>query len=121
MPNLNTVILSRLPLSIPPLAIQQIIVSVLSNYDTLIDINTKRIKLLEESASELYKEWFVRMRFPGYEQTKFVKGIPDGWAYKKITDLLDVKYGKDHKALGEGIYPCYGSGGVMRYVNEYLF
>ena len=121
MPNLNTGILSNLPLTIPPLLTQQKIVSILSNYDTLIDINTKRIKLLEESARELYKEWFVRMRFPGHEQTKFVKGIPEGWEYKKVTGLLDIKYGKDHKALEEGDYPCYGSGGIMRYVNRYLF
>lgn len=120
MPNLNTGILSNIPLFIPPLSVQQTIVSILSNYDTLIGINTKRIKLLEESARELYKEWFVRMRFPGYEQTKFVKGIPEGWTYKKVTDLLDIRYGKDHKMLEEGDYPCYGSGGVMRRVNKYL-
>lgn len=87
MPNLNTGILSNLPLTIPSLSTQEKIVSILSNYDTLIDINAKRIKLLEESARELYKEWFVRMRFPGYEQTKFVKGIPEGWKIKLIDDI----------------------------------
>lgn len=121
MLNLNTGILSKLPLTIPPFSIQQEIVSILSNYDTLIDINTKRIKILEETARELYKEWFVRMRFPGHEKTKFVKGIPEGWEYKKVTDLLDIKYGKDHKALEDGDYPCYGSGGIMRNVEKFLF
>jgi len=87
MPNLNTGILSNVPLTIPSLSTQQKIVSILSNYDTLIDINTKRIKLLEESARELYKEWFVRMRFPGHEKTKFVKGIPEGWKIKLIDDI----------------------------------
>ena len=106
---------------LPSINEQRAIASILSNYDMLIDINTKRIKLLEESARELYKEWFVRMRFPGYEQTKFVKGIPQRWTYKKVTDLLDIKYGKDHKAIEEGDYPCYGSGGVMRCVNKYLY
>ena len=90
MPNLNTGILSNLPLTIPPLLTQQKIVSILSNYDTLIDINTKRIKLLEESARELYKEWFVRMRFPGHEKTKFVKGIPEGWEYLRIDEIKDI-------------------------------
>ena len=99
---------------------QEEIASILSNYDALIGINTNRIKLLEESAREIYKEWFVRMRFPGYEQTKFVKGIPEGWTYKKVTDLLDIRYGKDHKMLEDGDYPCYGSGGVMRRMNKYL-
>lgn len=87
MPNLNTGILSNIPLFIPPLSVQQTIVSILSKYDTLIDINTKRIKLLEESARELYKEWFVRMRFPGHELTKFVKGIPEKWKVEFIGDL----------------------------------
>mgnify|MGYP002624240515 CR=1 FL=1 len=122
VPTLNQNHLHKLKIKVPAtFDEQEKVASILSNYDTLIDINTKLIKLLEDSARELYKEWFVRMRFPGYETTKFVKGIPEGWTYKKITDLLDIKYGKDHKALEEGIYPCYGSGGVMRHVKEYLF
>ena len=121
VPTLNQNHLHKLKIRVPSTyQEQEKIASILSNYDTLIDINTKRIKLLEESARELYKEWFVRMRFPGYEQAKFVKGIPEGWTYKKVTDLLDIRYGKDHKMLEVGDYPCYGSGGVMRRVNKYL-
>ena len=101
MPNLNTEILSNLPLSIPSFSVQQKIVSILSNYDTLIDLNTKRIKLLEESARELYKEWFVRMRFPGYENTKFVKGIPEGWSVKDLRDLVSTQYGLTTTAHSE--------------------
>ena len=71
---------------LPSINEQRAIASILSNYDMLIDINTKRIKLLEESARELYKEWFVRMRFPGYEKAKFVKGIPEGWKYMRIDE-----------------------------------
>ncbi len=81
MPNIR-----GLEIELPTLHVQKEIASILSNYDTLIDINTKRIKILEESARELYKEWFVRMRFPGYEQTKFVKGIPEGWKYMRIDE-----------------------------------
>lgn len=122
VPTLNQNHLHKLKIKVPATYEgQEKVASVLSDYDTLIDINTKRIKLLEESARELYKEWFVRMRFPGYEQTKFVKGIPEGWTYKRVTDLLEIKYGKDHKTLEEGDYPCYGSGGIMRYVAKYLF
>lgn len=76
-----------------PIHTQHKIASILSNYDTLIDINTKRIKLLEESARELYKEWFVRMRFPGHEKTKFVKGIPEGWKYMRIDDYYKTGSG----------------------------
>lgn len=79
------------------------IVSILSNYDTLIDINTKRINLLEKSARELYKEWFVRMRFPGYEQTKFVKGVPEGW---KVGCLKDVSTLVSKKVKSE-VIPIY--------------
>ena len=120
IPSMTTGTYYDIKLKLPSLEYQDKVADIIYNYDTLIDINTKRIKLLEESARELYKEWFVRMRFPGYEQTKFVKGIPEGWTYKKVTDLLDIRYGKDHKMLEEGDYPCYGSGGVMRRVNKYL-
>ena len=78
---------------LPSINEQRAIASILSNYDTLIDTNTKRIKLLEESARELYKEWFVRMRFPGYEQTKFVKGIPEGWKVVELKELVTTQYG----------------------------
>ena len=78
---------------LPPINEQEKIASILSNYDTLIDINTKRIKILEESARELYKEWFVRMRFPGHEKTKFVKGIPEGWEYMRIDEYYKTGSG----------------------------
>ena len=93
--NLNALMIKRFPIFLPLLHVQQKIASILSSYDTLIDINTKRIKLLEESARELYKEWFVRMRFPGYEQAKFVKGIPEGWKYLRIDDIADLSAGGD--------------------------
>lgn len=121
IPSMTTGTYYGITVKLPSLGYQDEVADIIQNYDTLININTKRIKLLEESARESYKEWFVRMRFPGYEQTRFVKGIPEGWTYKKVIDLLDIRYGKDHKGLEEGIYPCYGSGGVMRYVNRCLF
>ena len=121
IPSMTIGIYYAIKLKLPTLEYQNKVADVVRDYDTLIDLNTKRIKLLEESARELYKEWFVRMRFPGYENTKFVKGIPEGWNYKKVTDLLDVKYGKDHKALDDGVYPCYGSGGIMRFVEKNLY
>jgi type I restriction enzyme S subunit len=65
---------------------QQRIASILSTYDDLIENNLRRIKLLEDSARQLYKEWFVRLRFPGYEHTKCVKGVPNRWEKGKISD-----------------------------------
>ena len=72
---------------------QQRIASILSAYDDLIEVNNQRIKLLEETARELYKEWFVRLRFPGYKNAKFVKGVPEGWEIKKVNDTFNVMGG----------------------------
>ncbi|MBK7694755.1 MAG: restriction endonuclease subunit S [Saprospiraceae bacterium] len=72
--NINTDILRKTIIALPPISVQETIVSIISAYDDLIEVNNQRIKLLEETARELYKEWFVRMRFPGYKKAKFVKG-----------------------------------------------
>ncbi len=79
-----------IPLNFPKRDRQKIIASILSNYDELIETNNQRIKLLEETAKEIYKEWFVRMRFPGYKGVKFVKGIPEGWEVKKLGDSFEI-------------------------------
>lgn len=95
VPTLNQNHLHKLKIKVPSTyQEQEKVASILSDYDTLIDINTKRIKLLEETARELYKEWFVRMRFPGHEQTKFVKGIPKGWIISTLQDFGRIETGK---------------------------
>ena len=121
MLNLNTTILSNAPVEIPSLRIQNRIVEILSRYDSLIENYQKQIKLLEEAAQRLYKEWFVDLRFPGHENTNIIDGVPEGWEKKSITDVLEIKYGKDHKLLKEGTIPVYGTGGIMRYVEKSLF
>ena len=100
---------------------QRKVASVLGAYDNLIENNQKQIKLLEEAAKRLYKEWFVDLRFPGYEDVHIVDGVPEGWKQSKVTELLEIKYGKDHKALEDGKIPVYGSGGVMRRVKQILY
>ena len=77
----------------PPLDTQQRIATILSRYDSLIENYQKQIKLLEESAQRLYKEWFIDLRFPGHENTKIVDGVPEGWEKTKITELVNVQYG----------------------------
>lgn len=109
------------PVSYPSIEKQFKIVEVLSSYDDMIKNNRKQIKLLEEAAQRLYKEWFVDLRFPGHESTPIVDGIPEGWFTAAVTDLLEIRYGKDHKALGDGEIPAYGSGGIMRRVNKVLY
>ena len=93
MLNLNTSILSAVPVDIPKIETQRKIVSILSAYDELIENNQKQIKLLEEAAQRLYKEWFVDLRFPGYEDVDVVDGVPEGWKKEKLIDIADVQYG----------------------------
>ena len=113
--------LLSLSVSLPSLDEQNKISQTLLNYDNLIENNQKQIKLLEEAAQRLYKEWFVDLRFPGHEDVQIVDGVPEGWKQSKVTELLEIKYGKDHKALEDGEIPVYGSGGVMRRVKQILY
>ena len=86
--------IQRLKLNLPDLPTQERIADVLSAYDDLIEANNHRIELLEQTAQELYKEWFVRFRFPGYENVQFEDGIPEGWEIKRIVDLFDITSSK---------------------------
>ncbi len=79
---------------LPPLPIQQHIASILSAYDDLIEVNNQRIKLLEETARELYKEWFVRMHFPDFNISKIEMGIPEGWCVKALCEFGKIVTGK---------------------------
>lgn len=83
----------NIKIKVPSLPLQQKIASILAVYDELIEVNNQQIALLEEEARELYKEWFVRMRFPGYKSVKFVNGVPEGWEYCKINDVLEIMGG----------------------------
>lgn len=83
----------RLKIPVPPIGIQLLIGGILSNYDDLIENNSRRIKLLEESARLLYREWFVYLRFPGHEHVKVVDGVPDGWERASAFDVMDVLSG----------------------------
>jgi type I restriction enzyme S subunit len=103
------------PLALPPVSIQRDVASILSAYDDLIENNRRRMALLEESARLLYQEWFVRLRFPGYEHTRIVDGVPDGWERKTLGECVTLNYGKALKADDriEGDYPVYGSSGIV--------
>lgn len=113
--------LRRMKIAVPDLEIQRKIADTLAPFDSLIDSNNKQIKILEQMAENLYKEWFVRFRFPGYQNSKFENGIPEGWGYVKLDKVLTVLYGKDHSKLEDGDIPVYGSGGIMRYGNRALY
>jgi len=83
---------------IPKITEQQRIASILSTYDDLIENNNKRIALLEQMAEQIYKEWFVRMRFPGYENAEFEKGVPKGWEVKTLSSIANILMGQSPKS-----------------------
>ena len=91
MLNLNTSILSSVPIDLPSHDKQNHIVGVLSAYDDLIENNQKQIKLLEEAAQRLYKEWFVDLRFPGHKATPIVNGVPEGWKKDFLGGICTLK------------------------------
>ncbi len=80
--------LRNIEVELPPMEIQHRIATILSRYDSLIENYQKQIKLLEEAAQRLYKEWFVDLRFPGHENTKIINGLPEGWEKKKVGELI---------------------------------
>ena len=94
MLNLNTGILRSLEVEYPNYQTQQRIAEILSTYDRFIDNNNRRIALLEESIHLLYKEWFVRSRFPGYESVKVADGIPEGWSHKPLEEVCELIMGQ---------------------------
>ena len=100
--------LTQLSIDLPSIETQNRIATILSRYDSLIENYQKQIKLLEEAAQRLYKEWFVDLHFPGHENTKIVDGVPEGWEKKRLIDLVDVQYGyafdgKLFNSNGEGM------------------
>ena len=110
---------------IPSMETQHRISTILSRYDSLIENYHKQIKLLEEAAQRLYKEWFVDLRFPGYENTPVVDGVPEGWEEKSIMDVFNFKYGKilpTKDFVKEGTIPVYGASKIIgRYTKANCF
>jgi type I restriction enzyme S subunit len=88
--NLSMEKLLALKIAVPPLATQHRIADILSTYDDLIENNLRRLALLEQAARLLYEEWFVRLKFPGHERTRFVDGVPEGWGRKRLDDVAAV-------------------------------
>lgn len=104
--------LRNMEVELPSMEIQHRIATILSRYDSLIENYQKQIKLLEEAAQRLYKEWFIDLRFPGHENTKIVDGVPEGWEVKSIIDVYNFKYGKilpTKDFVKDGAIPVYGA------------
>ena len=110
MPSINTGLLSGIEMYLPSLEIQRRIADILSAYDDLIENNRKQIKLLEEAAQRLYKEWFVDLRFPGHEHTKIVDGVPEGWEKTTVSNISSI--------LRRGISPKYNDQAELMVINQ---
>jgi len=115
LPFLTVKVLAESRVSIPPLPVQREIADVLSTYDELLENNRRRMELLEESARLLYREWFVRLRFPGHEHARLTNGIPQGWARVPLGERVTLNYGNALKADEriDGPFPVYGSSGIV--------
>ena len=100
---------SQIYLNVPDIKTQHRIADILSVYDNLIENNQKQIKLLEEAAQRLYKEWFVDLHFPGHENTKVVDGVPEGWRKFPLEEIAPVVTGKKDANYGDkgGNYPFF--------------
>jgi len=96
--------LSNFKLELPPLPTQTRIAEILSAYDDAIENNNRRIALLEKAARELYREWFVRFRFPGYKKVKFVNGLPEGWEIKPLGKNVSVGRGSSPRPITDARY-----------------
>ena len=120
-PKLGIYKIEAIKVDLPDIQIQHKIADILSAYDDLIENNQKQIKLLEEAAQRLYKEWFVDLRFPGHENTKIVDGVPEGWSRTNINEILTFHRGYDltKSEMKAGRYPVVGSTTVIGYHNEF--
>jgi type I restriction enzyme S subunit len=119
MPNLSQETIKNFSIPYPPY--RNKITAILSAYDDLIENNLRRIKILEEMAQALYREWFVHFRFPGHEKVRLVDSplgkIPEGWRVEKLGNIIELNYGKGlpKEKRREGCVPVYGSSGIVGY------
>lgn len=102
---------------------QKRIASILSVYDDLIEVNNKRIKVLEQMAENLYKEWFVRFRFPGHETAEFENGLPKGWRIEKLNAIADFQYGKIplQEHIVDNGYPIFTGYRTSGFYDSYMY
>ena len=122
-PNISANTIGKYELSIPCIETQKRIVDILSSLDSKIELNRRINDNLEQQAQALFKAWFVD--FEPFKDGNFVDSelgrIPEGWQVGQLDELIEIKYGKDHKKLLSGNIPVYGSGGIMRYVNMPIY
>lgn len=114
-------VFEKIKVKIPAKRLQQKIAATLTAYDELIENNQRRIALLEKMAEEIYREWFVRLRFPGHDKVKVVKGVPDGWRNQKFGQFCQLQRGFDltDAEVELGPYPVIASTSIKTYHSQY--
>ena len=121
--NINAKTYGDMPIVLPSRTTQDRIVEVMKSLDDKIDCNCRINDNLQHQAQALYKSWFVD--YEPFKDGEFVESelgmIPKGWRLGTLGEILEIKYGKDHKKLSDGIIPVYGSGGLMRYAEKPLY
>lgn len=110
VPHINLPDIRNLQIELPPYTIQIKKARTLSAYDDLIENNNRQIKLLEEAAQRLYKEWFIDLRFPGHESTKIEDGVPEGWEKSRVCNVISI--------IRRGISPKYSENGTSFVINQ---
>lgn len=119
--------INKIRLTIPSILEQRAIAKILSDLDEKIELNHQINKTLESIAQAIFKRWFVDFEFPGYEKTKYVNGIPEGWRAGRLEDIVTnydskrVPLSSRERDTRKGIYPYYGAASVMDYVDDYIF
>jgi type I restriction enzyme S subunit len=123
VPIINKTQFSNETIRVPPLPIQKAISGMLACLDAKIEINNRITANLEQQAQAIFKNWFVD--FEPFKDGEFIDSplglIPKGWKVEKLEDLVNIKYGKDHRSLPDGDIPVYGSGGLIRYISEAIY
>lgn len=131
-PKFNKTDFKKLKVPVPSIDEQNRIANFLACFDKKIELNNQINKTLENNAKALFKRWFVDFEFPDENGTPYKSSgckmvnsereeLPEGWEIVTLDYYVEIKYGKDHKKLAEGEYPVYGSGGIMRYVDKFLY
>ena len=122
IPSMTQKTYNSMKIFLPSLLIQQKIASILSTYDTLIENNNRRIRLLEQMAENLYKEWFLRFRFPGHEKVEMENGLPKRWKVEKLGKYANISTGKCNRedAEEDGIYPLFDRSQEIKKSNNWI-
>ena len=123
IPHVSLKQIGDFPIKLPSIEEQIRIAKILRSLDDKIALNNRINHNLEEQAQALYKSWFID--YEPFKGGRFVDSelgmIPEGWHVGTLSELVDVRYGKDHKKLQDGLFPVYGSGGIMRYAEQALY